>query len=173
MGDNIYNKLKKAKNGDKYYLEEIIKLFNPLISKYSRLLDGEDTKQDLSLHLIKTIDKISINKECFFEDKFIVSYISKSIRNEYIRLSKVKYKKILNEVQLNTEIEIGYENFVSEIEFLDIFKVLTENESYIMKLIYIYYLSVSEVANHMKISRQAVNQAKNRALLKIKNVYMT
>ena len=41
-----------------------------------------------------------------------------------------------------------------------------------MKLIYVYYLSVSEVSDYMKISRQAVNQAKNRALKKIKNVYL-
>ncbi len=46
------------------------------------------------------------------------------------------------------------------------FKVLTKKEAYIMKLLYVYYLSVSEVADYMKISRQAVNQSKNRALKK-------
>ena len=55
---------------------------------------------------------------------------------------------------------------------LDTFKVLIEKESYVMKLLYVYYLSVSEVSDYMKISRQAVNQAKNRALKKIKNIYL-
>ena len=52
------------------------------------------------------------------------------------------------------------------------FKVLTKKEAYIMKLLYVYYLSVSEVADYMKISRQAVNQSKNRALKKIKELYL-
>ncbi|WP_443217552.1 sigma factor-like helix-turn-helix DNA-binding protein [Sporolactobacillus sp. CQH2019] len=55
---------------------------------------------------------------------------------------------------------------------LDTFKVLTEKESYIMKLLYVYYLSVNEVADFMKISRQAVNQSKNRALKKLKGIYL-
>ena len=33
-----------------------------------------------------------------------------------------------------------------------------------MKLIYINYLSISEVADYMGVSRQAINQAKNRAI---------
>lgn len=75
MGNDIYEKLIKAKEGDNNCIEEIIEMFNPLISKYSRLLDGEDTKQDLSLYLIMVVYKIPINKEYFFEDEFIVDYI--------------------------------------------------------------------------------------------------
>ena len=37
-----------------------------------------------------------------------------------------------------------------------------------MKLIYINYLSISEVADYMGVSRQAINQAKNRAISKFK-----
>ena len=61
----------------------------------------------------------------------------------------------------------------SEIELLDMFKVLSEKEAYIIKLIYVYYLSVTEVAEYMNISRQAVNKTKNRALNKIKKIYLT
>lgn len=75
MGNDIYEKLIKAKEGDNNCIEEIIEMFNPLISKYSRLLDGEDTKQDLFLYLIMVVYKIPINKEYFFEDEFIVDYI--------------------------------------------------------------------------------------------------
>ena len=53
------------------------------------------------------------------------------------------------------------------------FKVLSEKETYIIKLIYVYYLSVTEVAEYMNISRQAVNKTKNRALNKIKKIYLT
>ncbi|MFU7517668.1 helix-turn-helix domain-containing protein [Clostridium sp. HCS.1] len=71
----IYEKLIKAKNGDRYCLEEIIKIFDPLISKYSRLLDGEDTKQALSLHLLIVVNKIPVEYDYLKKDKIIVGYI--------------------------------------------------------------------------------------------------
>lgn len=173
MTNYIYEKVIKAKGGDKYCLEEIIQIFDPLISKYSRLLDGEDTKQDLSLHLIIVINKIPIKNNCFKKDKFIVGYIAKSIKNEYIRLSKLKNKKDSNETEINLDIEIEYKKFDSDFELIDLLNILNERQSTIMKLIYIDNLSVSEVANHMEISRQAVNQVKNRALNKIRITYLT
>lgn len=50
-------------------------------------------------------------------------------------------------MELNLEIEIGYEEFDSEVEVLSLFQVLTEKEAYIMKLIYINYLSISVNVN--------------------------
>lgn len=103
-----------------------------------------------------------IDNQRLFENRAIVGYIDKSIRNEYIKLSKKRDKIKLNEMELNLDIEISHENSEAEFELLDIFKVLTKKEAYIMKLLYVHYLSVTEVADYMKISRQAVNQAKNR-----------
>lgn len=172
MGKSIYEKIKRVKSGEKDYLEEIIDLFSPIINKYSRLLDGEDTKQDLIIHLIKLINKIPIDNSNGFEEKAILGYIGKSIRNEYIRLSKLADKKKIKEIELDLDIEIDYEEFESEMEMLDLFNVLTEKEAYIMKLIYVYYMSVPEVAESMNITRQSVNQSKNRALKKIEEVYL-
>ena len=168
----IYEKLIKAKNGDRYCLEEIIKILDPLISKYSRLLDGEDTKQALSLHLLIVVNKIPVEYDYLKKDKIIVGYISKSIRNEYIR-SKLKNKKDSNETELKLDIGIDSEKFDSNIELLDLFNKLSKKEYKIMKLLYINNLSISEIANLMKISRQAVNQCKNRALNKIRSIYLT
>ena len=146
MGNTIYKNIKEYKNGNKEIFREIINVFNPLINKLSKSVNGEDTRQDL---------------------------LSKALKYEYIKLSK-KNDKIKNrEVELNLEIEIGYEEFDSEVEVLNLFEVLTEKEEYIMKLIYINYLSISEVADYMGISRQAINQAKNRAISKLKKVYLT
>lgn len=78
----------------------------------------------------------------------------------------------LNEVELSLDIEINHEDCEVEFEVLDIFKILTKKEAYIMKLLYVYCLSVSEVADYMKISRQAVNQSKNRSLKKIRELYL-
>lgn len=173
MGNWICEELIKYRNGSDTSLEEIINVFNPLINKYSRLLDGEDTKQDLILYLITIINKISIEKNKFSEDKAIFVYIAKAIRHEYIKLSQKTDRKRLKETELNLDFEIGYENFESEMELLDLFNILTEKESYIMKLIYIHYLSVSEVADFMEVSRQSINQTKNRALKKLRETYLT
>lgn len=124
------------------------------------------------IHLISVINKINLHNKDLCKDKVIVSYIAKSIRNEYIKLSKKKNKIIVNESELNLDIEVAYDGFESEFELLDIFKILKEKEAYIMKLLYVHCLSVSEISTFMNISRQAVNQAKNRALRKIKKIYI-
>jgi RNA polymerase sigma factor (sigma-70 family) len=172
MSNEIFKKVMNYREGDNESLIKIIELFNPLLIKYSKLLDGEDTKQDLIMHLISVVNKMKFDNKNLCEDKAIVGYVAKSIRNEYIRLSKKRNKILLNESELNLDIEIEYDDFDSEFEMLDTFKVLSEKEAYVMKLIYIHYLSVSEVSDYMKISRQGVNQAKNRALKKIRNMYL-
>ncbi|AJD92887.1 RNA polymerase sigma factor, sigma-70 family protein [Jeotgalibacillus malaysiensis] len=50
-------------------------------------------------------------------------------------------------------------------------EVLSEKEAFIIDCIYISFFSVTEVAHYMGISRQAVNQSKNKALQKIKTLY--
>ena len=166
MENNMFKKLIEYREGNNNSLLEIIEIFNPLISKYSRLLDKEDTRQDLIIHLIKVLNNIPIDNKRVLKNKEIIGYIAKSIRNEYIKLSKKRDKIRLNEMELSLDIKISHEDCKTEFEILDMFKVLTKKEAYIMKLLYVYYLSVSEVADYMKISRQAVNQSKNRALKK-------
>ena len=172
MENNMFKKLIEYREGNNNSLLEIIEIFNPLISKYSRLLDKEDTRQDLIIHLIKVLTNIPIENKRVLKNKEIIGYIAKSIRNEYIKLSKKRDKIRLNEMELSLDIEISHEDCKTEFEILDMFKFLTKKEAYIMKLLYVYYLSVSEVADYMKISRQAVNQSKNRALKKIKELYL-
>lgn len=172
MSIDIMKKVIKYKQGDNESLLKIIDVFSPIIDKYSRLLDREDTRQDLIVHLIKVMEKIDLHNDNFCKDKIIVSYIAKSIRNEYIRLSRIKTRRAINETELNLDLEIAYEGGDLEFELLDTFKLLTKKEAYIMKLIYVYCLSTSEISQYMNISRQAVNQAKNRALKKIREIYI-
>lgn len=168
MGNDIIKIIMKYREGENEYLLRIVDIFNPVINKYSRILDGDDTRQDLIIQLIKVMEKIDLHNESFCKDKVIVTYIAKSIRNEYIRLSRLKSK----ETELNLDLDLAYEEEESEFEFLDTFKLLTPKEAYIMKLIYVYCLSISEISQYMNISRQAVNQAKNRALRKMKSMYI-
>ncbi|WP_253199777.1 hypothetical protein [Clostridium gasigenes] len=54
-------------------------------------MNGEDTKQNLIISLIRIVDTISINNS--WKDKALLGYISKSLKNEYIRLSKSMYNQ--------------------------------------------------------------------------------
>ena len=85
MENNILKKIIEYRQGNNDSLLEIIERLNPLISKYSRLLDKEDTRQDLIIHLIKVLNNIKIDKKSLVKDKEIIGYIAKSIRNEYIK----------------------------------------------------------------------------------------
>ncbi|NKF05380.1 hypothetical protein J1C67_14945 [Clostridium gasigenes] len=60
--------------------------------------------------------------------------------------------------------ELESEYFKEDFSFVELFKELTEKEIYIIKLIYIYGFSVTEIYQTMEITRQAVNKSKNRAL---------
>ena len=44
MNNRILKKVVSYRKGNNESLLEIIEVFNPLLSKYSRLLDGEDTR---------------------------------------------------------------------------------------------------------------------------------
>ncbi|MBU3106163.1 RNA polymerase sigma factor [Clostridium gasigenes] len=166
----IYEKVNRAKDGDSKSLEEIIDIFNPIMNKYSRLLCGEDTKQDLIIFLIKLINKIGVDNSNFLEDKIILGYISKSIKHEYIRLSKQYSKYSMKKIELNLDLELQLEDDNLLIEVLDLLNVLTDKQKKVIKFIFIDCNNINEVATYMNISRQAVNQIKNRALNKLRMI---
>lgn len=79
----------KKYNKDESILD-ILAIFDNIINKYSRKLNGEDTKQDLYVFLIKLIKNIDELSIVNYEDKQVLFYFSKALKNEYIRLSKKK-----------------------------------------------------------------------------------
>ena len=94
MGGKLMNKelifkiIDVKKNNNNEGILDILAIFENIINKYSRKLNGEDTKQDLYVFLIKLINNIDELTIINYEDKQVLSYFSKSLKNEYIRLSK-------------------------------------------------------------------------------------
>ena len=69
---------------------------------------------------------------------------------------------------------VGSYNFIeSNIEVLDSIKNLNTYEKNIIKMVVLNGYSVSEVAKKTGKSRQAISQVKNRAISKLKNIYLT
>ena len=161
----------------KYLVDEsmldILAIFDNIINKYSRKLNGEDTKQDLYVFLIKLINNIDELSIVNYEDKQVLSYFSKSLKNEYIRLSKKNDRRKNNE-DYNCEDRVWGYNFIeSNIEVVDSIKNLNNYEKKIIKMVVLNGYSVSEVAKKTGKSRQAISQVKNRAISKLKKVYLT
>ncbi|WP_055667329.1 sigma-70 family RNA polymerase sigma factor [Desnuesiella massiliensis] len=171
---SLYESIHLCKDGNKDILLEIINKFNPLLNKYSRLLNYEDAKSDFTLFFIELVYKFPINNEAFIQDAYIVSYINKAIKNKYIHLSKKKMNIEKCEVELNLDIanNFSYNNSLDDKLYInDLFKCITKKEKEILVLKYIKGYSDVEISKIYKISRQAVNRMKIRAFNKIVCLY--
>ncbi|MBU5593383.1 sigma-70 family RNA polymerase sigma factor [Clostridium sp. MSJ-4] len=166
---NLYEKIKNCQCGNKEDILFVLNMFEPLLNKYSRLLEYDDAKQELTLTLIKTLQKIPIHKKNFKEDKYIISYIKKSIINRYVSLSKKLTKKYTYEAEFDSNLMYFNDDDENIIELYDLLKDLTRVEKNIIVLKYLHNMSDVEIAELHNISRQAVNQTKNRALNKLKS----
>ena len=169
----IFKIIDVKKNNKDESMLDILAIFDNIINKYSRKLNGEDTKQDLYVFLIKLINNIDELSIVNYEDKQVLSYFSKSLKNEYIRLSKKNDRRKNNE-DYNCEDRVWGYNFIeSNIEVVDSIKNLNYYEKKIIKMVVLNGYSVSEVAKKTGKSRQAISQVKNRAISKLKKVYLT
>ena len=128
----------KKYNKDESILD-ILAIFDNIINKYSRKLNGEDTKQDLYVFLIKLIKNIDELSIVNYEDKQVLSYFSKALKNEYIRLSKKNDRRKNNEDYNYEEIVWGYEFIESNIEVLDSINNLNNYEKNIIKMVVVFY----------------------------------
>jgi len=106
--DNLYELIIKCKNNDNESFEIICKKFEPLILKYSRLLNYEDAYCELKDRFILCIYKMPIEENSFKNNETtILSYIKTTIKNEYINLNKRYEKTVKNQYsyeELSTEL---------------------------------------------------------------------
>ena len=128
----------KKYNKDESILD-ILAIFDNIINKYSRKLNGEDTKQDLYVFLIKLIKNIDELSIVNYEDKQVLYYFSKALKNEYIRLSKKNDRRKNNEDYNYEEIVWGYDFIESNIEVLDSINNLNNYEKNIIKMVVVFY----------------------------------
>jgi RNA polymerase sigma factor (sigma-70 family) len=174
-GKIVLNELKiiveKAQDGNKNCMLIIIEKFRPLINKYSKKLNYSGANSDLIICLIEIISNIPMVKNPKFkEDKYIIGYIHISIKRKYFQLYREHLNVISRETELNLNIISDYYldkswNLIdNRIFILNLMDKLSQYQKYIIKKIFVYDFSVSELANELNISRQSVNRAKNRAL---------
>lgn len=142
---------------------KIINKFNPLIKKYSRKLNYDGADTDLIITFIETVYKMPLTNS---NDSCIVNYINKSITNKYIFLSKVNAQikhseKALELYNLEDKNNIYIEDSILIRSSLD---KLSNIEKKILIEEYIKDYAETKIAKELKVSRQAVNKTKNKAL---------
>lgn len=163
----LFQKMIKAQD-DSGAMLELINQFTPLIRKYSflLLLDFDDAISELTAEFIRIIKDFP-GKQEFSSDMFVLSYINKAVRHAYIAISKKQAHFNLLYSSEYTHFEQGYEP--QNILWLeDLLSVLTKNQKKVIILKYLYDYSDIEIAQNLNVSRQAVNQIKNRAFQKLK-----
>ncbi|PXV86254.1 RNA polymerase sigma factor (sigma-70 family) [Lachnotalea glycerini] len=174
------NDIVKSQKGDRDSTLKLINKFTPLLKKYAFKLNYEDAYNDLILNFIECIHNFHVENIKSKAERSIVSYICTSIHssyvkrlNEIIRLQNLFIYSNLSESEqyyIESLSATNDSHFKLYMESLQDF--LTAPEISIIELVYYYGFSVNDIANFYGISRQAVNQMKNRALRKLKKDYM-
>ena len=132
------------------------------------------------MFFIELIKSFKLEKLQCKKDEIIVSYINVSIRNFYkkgigriiIASQEITLSDLTDEQAYYVEVQTAKEdedNFFME---LGMKELLNENEYQVLYLIYSQGYTTAEIARTSHKSRQAVNQLKKRALIKIKNTLL-
>lgn len=166
----LYQSIVSFRNGNSDDFLEILEVFNPLLKSLHRKSFGYDTYSDLVLFLIELLKKLKISNDSFREDKYIISYIAKALKNHYIYLNKKKCKLYDVEVSIDpTNLQYGYSD-CDNIIFYDLLNNLTDKEKNVIIYKYIYSYSDTEIGKQRHVSRQYIHKVHKRALEKVKEV---
>jgi len=169
MDIGLCEAIKKSKSGNDEATMEIINKFRPLIDKYSRKLEYDTASTDLIISLIILIRNIPIGREKLTNDISTAAYIASSIKNQYIRLSKSNrfYK---NEIPMTDIVLLSKSEEKIETSFIlgEMMDKLSDKQRFIITSIFFYGYTESELAKKMKVSRQAINKTKKKALKTLK-----
>lgn len=174
----ISNYIIKIQNTDSEPIIGMVERFNPLLKKYARRLYYEDAYYDLLADFIELLLNIDLEKIRIKEDGGMVSYIAKSIHSCYIkRLNErmqacnvVVYSNLSEKESYYIEVLTATNDTYINIDLDFLKKTLTLQEFHVIKRLYYDGYSVMEIAKTLGVSRQAVNQMKNRAHKKIRHV---
>lgn len=170
--------LQDAKSGDKDAMEQLIQKFSGLLCMYARKLNYEDALNDMILQFIEVVCRMNMDKMSIQSEGAIIKYICRAVENEY-RHILTKYVIPSKEEKPMSALEDGQaaaleahmqapEDDSLDFTLLVSDSFLTDYQRVVLWGIFYYGYSASEIASRTKTSRQAVNQAKKRALEKLK-----
>jgi DNA-directed RNA polymerase specialized sigma24 family protein len=170
MEDMIYQLVSTSAYNNPSAVMRLIEIFSPKLNLCRSAIDGDDMRQELEVFLIDLIKKPSFKNISIKTDAAIIAYIAKSLKNHYFFLLKNKYT-IHNPKACPLPADIPYTvPYAEHLSLKASLKKLTQKEYSTIILLYFYGYSVKEVAARAHTSVQAVYQARQRILRKLRNL---
>ncbi|MEM1485716.1 sigma factor-like helix-turn-helix DNA-binding protein [Oscillospiraceae bacterium PP1C4] len=164
----------------------MIKQFQPLLNKYSRKLNYEDSFSDLQIKLIEVIKNMKLMNLKNTEDPYLLSYIKKCMEHYFFKLSQKQRDatKIIPLSAFDQEegedqrtyfldklLSVSDEYF--QIEYDALFRLLTRREAETIIYFYYFHYPVKEIAQYYHVSMPAISQIKANAIKKLKKSMLT
>ncbi len=170
--DTLYATLCAANDYDEQAICTIVDKFKPLLKKYAYHLNYDCAETDLIIFLLELIRKVEWRSLSNLSESALVNYIVHALRNKKNDLFR-KSKRSLQEVRLMEEYLCQEDSdIINAISIQQLLKQLTDKQRKVIIYKFLLGLSDSEIGIKMKISRQAVNQIKNRSLITLKELLM-
>ena len=169
----IIDDIRSGQNGNQEAILKLISKFSPALRKYAKKLETEDGYYDLQAEFLELILHLDCSRLRETSDGAIVQYLSHSIYHAYVKLLK---RLIDNKMPVSSTDELTdgrlYQNSIIYEAHYDVLELpstlLTKQEADVFYQICILGYSAAELARKMKTSRQNINQAKQRAISKLK-----
>lgn len=175
MINHIFELMQVTQTRNSDALVELIKMFDPLLKKYSKLLNYDDAYSDLRLEFINTMFKLNTKNLEFLSEGQIVNYISKTIYHHYINQSKrnksnvnvMVFSDMSDQMISIIDAKLAEKDQQKNYEIEYAIRKLNADEQILVNLIFYKDYSIQEIAQSYGTSRQAINQKKKRVIKKM------
>lgn len=172
----IIDDIRSGQCGNQAAVLRLVNKFSPALKKYAQKLETEDAYYDLQAEFIELILYLDCNKLRNTSDGAMVQYLSQSIYHAYIKLLR---QLIDNKVPTISASELTdsilYQNSILYENHYDLFDILpallAPQEADAFYQICILGYSAAELARRRGVTRQSVNQSKQRAILKLRQFF--
>lgn len=155
--DKIATLRKQATAGSEEALLQLLECFTPLLRKYARKFEYEDTFAELQLYLIQLIKNFPLIADDW-NDGQTVNYIKLSKHNNFRENYLLEFNpEIMDKAACNTGTE-------QRLMLQEAFAQLSSWQKTVLTMHYLQGYSIQEIAKIYGKSRQAVNKVKVQAL---------
>lgn len=156
--------IQRIKNQDMTAFPLVFDEFKKLISFYGAKLHYEDAASELTLFFIELLYDVRLSKFPDDASDELQRYLAVSIKNKYIALSVAKSKNYRFENDFYEECCGHTEQFDDRFWFVQGIGKLNDAQKMIIVYHFVYGYSITEIAERLNVTRQAVNKTKNQAL---------
>lgn len=176
MNDTLISKIGKIQQKDNSTLNEIIEQFAPLLFKLSSKCPNDyDFKTDIVVMFIELLHNLKLPN--FKNEAQLIKYIKKTMYYSVLHPQISNSKNNVTETCMSsfseeqeyriTLLNACYDNY-DNIIYEQLRSILSNKEYLVIMHLIFWGYSVKEVSQKLNVSRQNINQTKNRALSKIK-----